>query len=79
MIDDESTVDKVQYLTISNMSCASCVATIENSLKQVPGVDDARVNFAERSAEIHGIAKIETLVNAVAKAGYSAIQTEAFT
>ena len=33
-------------LKINGMHCASCAALIEMSLKKVPGVETANVNFA---------------------------------
>ncbi len=64
------------YLSIEGMTCASCVATIERTLKATDGVLDARVNFASQEASVDvapGIARIEDdLTAAVASAGYSA-------
>jgi Cu+-exporting ATPase len=37
---------------IYNMHCAGCVATIENGLKKIPGIVDARINFATQTGEI---------------------------
>ncbi|MEG3618700.1 heavy metal translocating P-type ATPase [Magnetovibrio sp. PR-2] len=37
---------------IKGMGCASCVATIENSLSSVPGVESANVNFANNTADV---------------------------
>ncbi len=59
-------------LSISGMHCAGCVATIERSLKSVPGVQTASVNLAERSALVTGDATPEALVKAVQEAGYDA-------
>ena len=39
-------------LEILNLSCASCVAKIEKSLKDIHGVENINVNFATSSAEI---------------------------
>ena len=39
-------------LSIRGMSCASCVAKIEKSLKSVPGVLDASVNIATEQATV---------------------------
>ena len=33
-------------LTITGMTCASCVARVEKALTQVPGVQQASVNLA---------------------------------
>ncbi|KFK97543.1 MULTISPECIES: copper-exporting P-type ATPase CopA [unclassified Serratia (in: enterobacteria)] len=63
--------DSVQLL-LSGMSCASCVGKVQNALQHVPGVEQARVNLAERSALITGSAAPEALIAAVEKAGYGA-------
>ena len=54
------------------MSCASCVSRVQNALQAVPGVAQARVNLAERTALVMGSASAAELVQAVEKAGYGA-------
>lgn len=54
------------------MSCASCVSRVQNALAAVPGVSQARVNLAERTALVMGSASAAELVQAVEKAGYGA-------
>jgi len=54
------------------MSCASCVSRVQNALAAVPGVTQARVNLAERTALVMGSAAATDLVQAVEKAGYGA-------
>ena len=61
-------------LSVSGMSCAGCVATVEQALSSVSGVADATVNFAEHTAMVHGSVGAETLIEAVRKAGYDAAQ-----
>lgn len=60
--------DSVQLL----LSGMSCVSKVQNALQSVSGVDQARVNLAERSALITGSADPQALVAAVEKAGYGA-------
>jgi len=67
-----SNEDDSQQLLIGGMSCASCVSRVQNALQKVPGVSQARVNLAERSALVMGTASAESLVQAVSSAGYSA-------
>ncbi|WP_299998077.1 copper-exporting P-type ATPase CopA [uncultured Cedecea sp.] len=67
-----SNEDDSQQLLIGGMSCASCVSRVQNALQKVPGVSQARVNLAERSALVMGSASAESLVQAVSNAGYSA-------
>ncbi|HEU4622891.1 MAG TPA: heavy metal translocating P-type ATPase [Burkholderiaceae bacterium] len=61
-------------LTISGMSCASCVARVERALRDVPGVRDVSVNLATESANLVSTADIPVtrLLDAVARAGYRA-------
>ncbi len=61
-------------LSISGMSCAGCVATVENALKNVSGVTEAAVNFAEHTATVHGSVDAKTLVAAVTASGYGAAE-----
>ncbi|HIC2034474.1 copper-exporting P-type ATPase CopA [Enterobacter soli] len=65
-------IDDSQQLLINGMSCASCVSRVQNALQAVPGVAQARVNLAERTALIMGSASAADLVQAVEKAGYGA-------
>lgn len=64
-----------QYrLAITGISCAGCVAAVETALRAVPGVTEAHVNFADRTAQVSGAPPIETLVLAVRAAGYDAAE-----
>ncbi len=54
------------------MRCSSCVQTIESALKQVDGVTDAHVNFAEKTVTITGCATSAALIAATGKVGYQA-------
>ncbi|QQR60472.1 cation-translocating P-type ATPase [Candidatus Uhrbacteria bacterium] len=66
-------------LKILGMHCASCALTTEQALKKVPGVIEARVNYASERASIeHGEhVHLETLVNAVRDNGYDAVDEHA--
>ena len=64
----------VKRLSISGMSCAGCVATVENALKSVPGVAEATVNFAEHTASVRGEVLASVLISAVRQAGYDAAE-----
>jgi Au+-exporting ATPase len=59
-------------LSISGMTCASCVGQVEKALKGVPGVTDAVVNLATERARVTGSVDVTTLVEAVAGTGYEA-------
>jgi len=64
--------DQALRLSISGMSCAGCVSSVENALNNVAGVDIASVNFAEHTAYITGTATANKLIQAVRDAGYDA-------
>ncbi|PIQ77558.1 heavy metal translocating P-type ATPase [Candidatus Peregrinibacteria bacterium CG11_big_fil_rev_8_21_14_0_20_46_8] len=62
-------------LTISDMTCASCVAHIEGDLKKTKGVHSASVNFAIGSASVAydpTMLTPEQIVQTVKKTGYTA-------
>ncbi|MBI3569843.1 MAG: copper-translocating P-type ATPase [Gammaproteobacteria bacterium] len=59
-------------LSISGMTCAGCVTTVENALKNAPGVTEATVNFAEHTAMVFGAADPQALIAAVRAASYDA-------
>ncbi|WP_250529300.1 heavy metal translocating P-type ATPase [Caballeronia sp. ATUFL_F1_KS4A] len=61
-------------LSVSGMTCASCVARVEKVLKRLPGVESVAVNLATEKATVHASAAVtdDQLVAAVAKAGYEA-------
>ena len=61
-------------LSISGMSCAGCVATVENALKNVPGVVESAVNFAEHTATVRGNVEARKLIEAVTASGYAAAE-----
>ncbi|MGM3183870.1 copper-exporting P-type ATPase CopA [Dickeya oryzae] len=63
--------DTVQLL-LSGMSCASCVSRVQSALQRVPGVTQAHVNLAERSALVSGSVAHQALIDAVQNAGYGA-------
>ncbi|MER1940852.1 heavy metal translocating P-type ATPase [Castellaniella sp. FW104-16D08] len=68
-------LSKTLDLDIEGMTCASCVRRVETALSKVPGVAQASVNLATRSAHVtltpEGAAP-EALLAAVKKRGYGA-------
>jgi len=65
--------DKKTTLEIEGMHCASCVASVEKSLKKVPGVKVAAVNLATESASVEydeESADYEDFKKAVEDVGY---------
>ncbi|WP_313387447.1 heavy metal translocating P-type ATPase [Achromobacter aegrifaciens] len=61
-------------LSVTGMTCASCVGRVEKALKAVPGVSAASVNLATERASITAAGGVpaSALIQAVAKAGYEA-------
>jgi Cu+-exporting ATPase len=62
-------------LPITGMSCASCVTRIEKGLSKMPGVSEAKVNFAAEKASIvydSSQVALAELVRAVKDLGYEA-------
>ncbi|HEX6980060.1 MAG TPA: heavy metal translocating P-type ATPase [Alphaproteobacteria bacterium] len=68
----EASVD----LKITGMTCASCVARVENALRRVPGVVSADVNLATERARVRVLgaapAAMAALIEAVARTGFGA-------
>ena len=62
-----------QRLAITGISCAGCVAAVETALRGVPGVVEAQVNFADRTAQVTGSVAVDALIRAVQAAGYDAV------
>ncbi|ALK97714.1 metal ABC transporter ATPase [Massilia sp. WF1] len=60
-------------LSISGMTCASCVGRVERALNKVPGVTGVSVNLATERAQVTAVGvPTDRLIAAVAKAGYEA-------
>ena len=61
-------------LSLTGMTCASCVSHISKALNKVPGVLNASVNLATERATIEHQSEVTppTLIEAVAGAGYGA-------
>ena len=65
--------DRQITLDIEGMTCASCVLRIEKALVAIPGVDEANVNLATRTATVRStLSDADPLVDAVGRAGYGA-------
>ena len=59
-------------LSISDMTCASCVRRVEKAIEKVPGVSAAAVNLATEKADVTfaGAVDIAAVAEAVRNAGY---------
>lgn len=66
-------------LPIKGMSCAACVAAVENSLRSLKGVVSASVNFATERAKIEYLQNqvgIRDFKKTVRDAGYEVVEAE---
>ncbi len=76
--DQRATATDRIELSVSGMTCASCVNRVQKALLKVPGVKEASVNLATETAEvvfdepIPDGAPTSDLIAAVDRAGYSA-------
>ena len=68
----ESKEPETVHLSVPDMTCAGCVSKVEKSLRSVPGVKSADVNFADLSASVECDVSPELLIKAVSDAGYTA-------
>jgi len=60
-------------IPVSGMTCANCAMNIERTLKKLPGIDTANVNFAAEQASVAfdaGAVGLPDIVGAITKAGF---------
>jgi copper chaperone CopZ len=56
------------------MMCEGCVATVTQALQSVPGVQEVKVSLEDKNAIVKGEVQIDSLIQAVKQAGYTATQ-----
>lgn len=59
---------------VKGMTCSACQATVEKSVLKVPGVTSCLVNLLTNSMVVEGNVPSDTIIEAVEKAGYGAIE-----
>ncbi|WP_042665978.1 heavy-metal-associated domain-containing protein [Haloferax sp. ATB1] len=59
-------------ITVEGMSCGHCEQTVEEALTGVAGVTGATADRDANEASVDGDADVDTLVQAVKDAGYTA-------
>jgi copper chaperone CopZ len=62
-------------LKVDGMTCGSCVASVTQALKRVPGVQDVEVDLGSGIARVHGehaAHQVPELVAALGEAGHEA-------
>ncbi len=75
LVETAPAVDDGYELEIDDMTCSSCVATVEKAIRAVPGVQDVSVNLVEKRAMVRG-GDPDAVVNAVIDQGYGAKRVE---
>ena len=60
-------------LKIEGMHCASCQRPIEKALRETTGVHDISVNLVNREVSVESSVSNNTLIAAVANAGFEAV------
>jgi Cu+-exporting ATPase len=76
--DVTETADTIE-LKIGGLRCVACANTVETSLKKVPGVGDASVNFTAGTATVtydRDAVDVAALKQAVERAGYTAAEAQ---
>ena len=66
-------------IPVTGMSCANCALAIERTVKKLPGVVNASVNFASERAHVEyipSLTSLEEMIQAIEKAGYGAIRPD---
>lgn len=59
-------------LSVPDMSCGHCKASVEDALSRIPGAAPVTVNLPERQVEVGGPAAPEVLVKALDEIGFPA-------
>ncbi len=57
---------------ITGMKCDHCRIKVENAIKGVKGVAEAKVDLAEAEAQVEGDFDVQSIVDAVEDAGFEA-------
>lgn len=70
-------MEQTQKLAIGGMTCGGCSSSVTRVLLQVPGVTDAQVSLAERSAIVRfdpARTSSKAMIEAVENAGFDAAE-----
>lgn len=68
-----------RVLSVPDMSCGHCKATVEKALLTVEGVEQASVDLETKTVSVEHADSVseDTLRGAVAEAGYSVVEVRA--
>src|SRR5690625_782713 len=66
MSDQQAKLSEQEMKTyrVEGFTCANCAGKFENNVKQLSGVEDAKVNFGASKISVYGHATIEELEKA---------------
>jgi copper chaperone len=64
--------DSMTRLSVPDMSCGHCKASVEAALAALPDTGAVRVDLASRTVEVEGAAPLPALLAALDAAGYPA-------
>ncbi|MFD1174523.1 heavy metal translocating P-type ATPase [Oceanobacillus picturae] len=56
--------EEIKTFRVQGLSCTNCAATFENNVKEIPGVQEAKVNFGASKVYVQGNTTIEELEKA---------------
>ncbi|MCA1028877.1 heavy metal translocating P-type ATPase [Cytobacillus kochii] len=64
MSDEAKTLEDKNVYRVEGFTCANCAGKFEKNVKNIPGVQDAKVNFGASKISVYGDASIEALEKA---------------
>ncbi len=65
-------VGQEALLALDNLHCINCVGKVEALLRNLPGIESARVNLSRRQARINGVFSSELVLETLDQAGFPA-------
>ena len=69
----------LRTLTVPDMSCHSCVATVSKAVRQVPGITEVSVDLAAGTVQVAApeTVSLDTIAAAITDAGYTVAAADA--
>jgi len=69
-------MDRTLVVPVRGMTCGGCAATIERGLRALPGVEQASVSFATKTATVRGEVDERTVIAAIGGLGYEGLPSD---
>ncbi|HCO13542.1 MAG TPA: cation-transporting ATPase PacS [Gemmatimonadetes bacterium] len=66
-----------RVISVTGMTCANCVATVERTLLKLPGVEEATVNYASERATVRfdpAEVSLDQMIERIERAGYGVVR-----